>query len=475
MASQAINGISGRCVVEFVQINSNGTVAKGIPDRFFDDDQIIHVSTTIEACINKPKMCVHVMQAKSPAYVNDTLIPNLLSSIPVLAMRFGITAGGSQKWLPYERHVILNDTIQVLPDAVNGPKVSFKTADWLWFFGYGHVRAHKGSISAIALHIWDLLGGNQNVNGGNQLNTAPNAVVEDCLAPGRGNTTDTAGVYYQSAETDLDFLSTKLLPRAFSTEGKAGYRFFVLDDALHFHTPGYNQPVAKLISYSGNAPLAENLMVSDKSVEYAQKGGTGVVAYTHDPLTGFSQPLVSDPLDVAIFANTRGQYGSTPAQNGQQSLNVAVTYAMSHIGQNLAIDEKTKIQHKYANYRTESYSATLSLKSNIDVHLGDIVDLYVAGSAGKRNAYSSYWEVQKIVYAIDLGVLTTHLTLGRGELLVNQDKVALDPNTGASTADTSPTTNLKPNIAPVYNNGVVSIDLPSNLTNGVTVTVSDNN
>ena len=441
--STPINGISGRCVVQFAQVGANNQVSTA-PVPFFDENQVVHESSKIEAQINGPKMATHVLQVRSPDYINKYLIPQLASSTPFLQYRLGISSGNSTVWLPFERHVILNDTIQVLPDSTSGPRVAFRTADLLWLLGFSHVRTHKGPISSMVSKLW--------TNTTSSL--AANTIIEPTLIPGRGSTSDTAGVYYQSEDTDLEFIKDRLLPRAVSTSGRSGYRFFVLDDIFHFHTPGYGQSTSKAIKYSSNAPLANDLQVVDRSVEYAQNGSTGVAVYSYDPVTGTAKTLNSSPTNVAIFSTQRGGFNGLVTISG-------------HIGQNLEIDEQSKAQHLYSVYRNETYDAELTLVSNLDLRLGDIVTLQV--SAGQtRTAYSGYWEVTSHIFSVDNSALTTAVHLSRGEIDIPAGKTLSDPN-GVAGA----TNELTPNIAPATaGSGGTPTPMPSQVSSGKVVQVT---
>ena len=415
----------GRCVISIKQLDSSGNHTD-IP--FFDENKMAHVKTVVESTINAPKIAVHTFQVSSPDYINSDLIPSLSTDLPFISFSLGIQSGKFTKWLPPERHIILNDTIQVLPDSTSGPLVSFRTADLLWLYGYSHVRVHKGPISDMVQAIWDIL-----VGGTSQ--ARDNTLIEPCINTGRGSTTDAAGVYYQSNDTDLNFLKTKLTVRARNTSQRSGYRFYVLDDYFHFHTPGYKQTAPKYLPYSNQSNGASNLEVSDRSVEYAQRGNSLVTAYAYNPLSGEFKGLDADPDNTAVFSTARGGY------TGLVTMPV-------HVGQNLEIDELSKAQHLYSSYRNETYSASLVLPTNIDIRLGDIVDLQVAGKAGTKSAYSGLWEVQAHTFDVDNGTLLTKIRLGRGEIYVTSGINISDPNTGFTD-----TASLSPNLDPAASAG----------------------
>ena len=436
MADQSINGIIGRCIIQFAQVGPNNVVSSDNAP-FFDETKMAHEMSVIESTINGYKTASHVFQVTSTSYVNTDLIPKMAGSNPFVQVRVGLNLGGTTKWLPFERHIILNDTISVMPDSVSGPKVSFRTVDALWALGYNHVRVHKGTISDMVTKLW-----NDNIGG--------NVLVEPCVTPNRGSSIDATGVYYQSNCTDLDFIIGKLTPRAISTSLKSGYRFYMLDDTMHFHTSGYGQNVPKIVQYTGAGPLVNNMMIEDRSIEYDQMGSNGVVVYSYDPVNGLPLNIQSASNGVAIFGNSRGSYSGTP------------TTIYGHIGPNLAVDENSKAQSIYAAWRTESYTGSITLQSNIDVRLGDIIDVRISSGS----AYGGLWEVIKHVMTIDNGVLTTAIKFCRGEINVKAGTQVNDPLASAVT-----TGKLVPNIQPYKGSGNNTPDASQTLQQGKTVLV----
>lgn len=383
---QTVNILGGRSEVQFAAIGQTSGSAY-LPA--FDPENVQHLLTVVEEPINGWKTYTHTFRAKNRDYVDSLLQPFLIANpLPMLAVRFGLTAGNDSAWRPWEDHVLIDHRLSFRPDPKSGPTVTVRTADRLWLLHAGKkCRAHKGSMGSVMATLW------KEIDGGN-------SIIEPTILAGH---TGTSGTWYQAYESNWSFLMRAVLPLARNGDGVSNYRVFVRDNTLHFHSVGYGASTPKKIQYSAGAPGFDGLSVEDRFVEMAGgAGATGLRRVVYDPVTGESNIIESDSSKLLKLAGARSTYTNWD-------------YRTSHSGQNLASVEEAKNQQHFSVLSSEVYQTTLSADKCMEIRVGDVLDIGLAESLQESTLYSGLWLVNKAIHTMKEGTLSSRYVVERGE------------------------------------------------------------
>lgn len=441
---QLVKILSGKAELQIAKLGAtSGSSGTLLPA--FDPANVQHLTTTVEEPINGWKTYVHTFQAKDSNYVDALLQPFLLqASPPMVSIRFGLTVGGNQAvWRPWEDHVIIGHRVAANPDQQSGPLVTIRTVDRLWLMlAKNRSRAHHGPMSTIVANLWNEIGGNQ-------------TMIEDTILTGH---TDTSGIWYQAYESTWSFLMRAIVPLARNVAGTAGYRLFVRDNVLRFHSPGYGSLQPKKLLYTFGAPGFDRLNVEDRFYELAGgAGAAGTRRAAYDPLTGKATLLQSDPKKLMKLADSRPIFNTWD-------------YQLSHVGSNFLAAEDARNQQRFSVLSSESYNSDFSSDKCLDIRVGDVLTIVVSSNIGASSIYSGMWLVNKAIHTIERGALNSKYLVTRGEYNFVAQKNSIDPESYESSTvapGISFTPVAQPNVAansPVPNNN-------SNTINGVLVAV----
>jgi hypothetical protein len=374
----------------------------------FDSQNVQHLMTTIEEPINGWKTFVHTFRAKDQNYVDALLQPFLSQqkSPPLVSIRFGLVSGSESNWRPWEDHVVIGHRVAVPPDQQSGPLVTVRTADRLWLFlANKKARAHRGSMSTIIGNLWKEIGGDK-------------AMIEDTLLTGHANN---SGIWYQAFEPTWSFIMRTVLPLARNAAGMAGYRLFIKDNVLRFHSPGYGAIQPKKLLYTFGTPGFDRLNVEDRFIEMSGgAGAAGTRRAIYDPITGEAKLLESDPTKLLRLAGSRPNY-------------INWDYRASHVGGNLSSAEDARNQQKFSVLSSEAFNLDFTSDKCMDIRVGDVLEIALAPAVTSSSLYSGLWLVNKEVHTLEQGALSSQYIVTRGEFNLIAQKNVISPDSFEAT------------------------------------------
>lgn len=409
--SSSVKILGGRSVVQIASISSNDK-SQLIPA--FDPSNIQLRMAKITEPINQWKNVTMTFEAGSKDYVESLLQPFISqfsdqNKYPGVSFRFGLVAGSDTPvWRPWEDMFIARIRTTVRPDVQSGPLVTVNLVDRLWLWNSNSkIRTLKGQVSQVISSIWDENGGTE-------------SLIEDTKLVSHSSLT---GVWYQGRENDWSFATRSLLPLARNSNGVSGYRLFVRDNFLRFHSPGYGAANPLKLAYTQGQPGFNSLAIEDNSViGSGESASSGSSQATTDPLTGVSTLENSDSASLVKFASFRPVYSKE-------------SYKYSHVGLNTVSTEGARNQQSYEAFNSEMYQLTLSSEKCMDVRLGDVLDVSLSGGESVSQ-YSGLWLVNRAVHLLIEGGLSSKYVLARGEYNRPSSKVVSDSGTQPSSQPT---------------------------------------
>lgn len=350
----------------------------------FSAVNVKNISTVITAPSNGWKTYVHTFQPKDPDYVTKYLLPLLKSDqYPKLEARLGLVAGGDASWWPKE-DVFLISHRAYAPTGQAPQQITVKFVDRLWFFSKeNRVAAWSGKISDIIFQMWKNVGGSED------------SVIEPTAISFAQKET---AIWYQAFNSYYDFIKSSLAPRAQNASGSAGYRLFVRDNVLHFHTQGYRSNGID-VAYTSGAEGFKELGVENRSIELSAQGSSALRNITYDPVRGL--PKVIDPKDSALIKFASTDPGLTN-----------VSYKMGHVSQNQS--SQVELQTDYSFARFSNFQASLSFSNCLDVRSGLLLSLGLLEGNGP-SINTGIWHVESTIFTVDLDALSGVANLCRGE------------------------------------------------------------
>jgi hypothetical protein len=213
-----------------------------------------------------------------------------------------------------------------------------------------------------------------------------------------------------------------VLPQSRNSTGIGGYRIFIKDNVLRFHSPGFGAQQPKQLLYTSGAPGFDDFVVESRFFELA--GGSGAAGFrraTYDPLTGVAAMLQSNSDKLVKLAGSRPVY-----ENWE--------YRMSHVGSNLVSSEDARNQQMFTVLNSESFSSDFSSDKCMDVRVGDVLEIFLSPSLTASSLYSGQWLVNKAIHTLNRGSLSSKYVVTRGEFNMAAQKSAISPDSFESSS-----------------------------------------
>lgn len=354
--------------------------------------QIAHTETLIHEALGQPARHEHQFTLTDPTSAHQLLREVLASPSPELFFRYGTTQNA--QWTAWQRHLITAHAVKPESrDAGSGATLRLTTSDALYAMSRtSRVTARKGKISAIVQQI------------------ATENGLEAVIEP-----TSTGGVYTQNFLSDADFILDRMLPRAVSVKGAAQYVVYIRDNVLHFHSPDYQ---ARLWPVDYHASSAYEVASAEHTQKLYTNGVAGVRLLVHDPYTGETREVASDPEKTLRLAETLHPAAMLP--NG--ALNRPY-----HLSQNEPSEVSAIAQNVYDTARSSAHRISISLTGFSTIAVGDFVDL-VYNQKIQAAPLAGLYLVEQATHALLDGALTSTFTLQRGETgRLHTDTVSQSP------------------------------------------------
>jgi hypothetical protein len=350
---------------------------------------LVHERSEITMAVNQPARHIHQFSTVNLDVVDVLTKNSVLQSTPNVRIRIGVSQGHGVFWFPWQDHLLFNTDIVPLG---KGYSITFITADFLEASKRQYkTRFHSGTIQSIV----------QKIATDNDLNY----IIEP---------TEGSWSYIQSNQTDGDFLA-KLVPRAVNKFGRGGFRYFVQDNVLHFHTLEYMATIrnANVFSLSGT-----KVVLSSRVQDAVDEGGPGVRVLGIDPYEGQAYAFESNQDKVVNHGN------QAPDLTPLSRLVLGI-----HPSANRLEELKAVAQSNFDWARSNLMNCTLTIEKGYPVQINDIIRTTLNSAASQQSPWGGLYTVIGISHVITKGTSMSTIKLQRGEFLVS--------NVSKSTADGS--------------------------------------
>ena len=387
--------------------NTNGTVTvqlgyKGpTGSSIIPIGRLVHEKSEISSSVNQPTTHSHWFLTSDVNYVDQTLRDVSLQSTPSVQVRIGTVQGHSTLWLPWQDHILSSFNAR---HNTGGHLVAVTTTD---AFGRmnrsSYTRPFRGKIS-------DIIGQIATDNG-------LKSIIEETVG---------TGSYIQSNITDSEFI-LRLLPRAINASGVAGFRVFVKDNILHFHSTTYQA------SFNELDPLTKDDLVLSGEVQGAvQYGGSGSTYCAVDPYEGEAYYFSSSRSRSIRFGN------EMPAIH-----ELGPTSQALHPSTNRLEEIRTVAQSRFDFSRGTLFTVKVILVNGISATAGDMIRLKIVPPGSSQSPWSGLYPVNGVEHTLRNGDSQTLLRLQRGEIVSStQDFSRVDGAIRSSTAADGHSVNL---------------------------------
>jgi hypothetical protein len=344
----------------------------------------IHVQSTMVESFSEPALYTHLVRSQTVDYVDNLLREASATGTPALRVRFGLGVPGNYAWLPWQEHTIekYDSSVQGLGEQ-SGHLTAITSRDALFRIGReSRVQAHRGLISRIVRDIATR----------NDLES----VVEDTI---------TGGLYIQSFVDDIEFVRTRLQPRAVNAKSRGNYLLYIRDNALHFHSPDFQTEI-KEIHY--HQSTGKELTQCDHSQQVIDKGAAGTNLVVYNPLSGAAREILPEPAGALRLGNETQDFTKVPG---------ARLFVPYHVGLNE--DAGSLAAYPYETARMSALELEYLSYSDLSLRLGDIVNMVVQ-PGDRQSPWSGQYLVSRSAYDVDKGALVGRFILLRGEWLTNR-------------------------------------------------------
>ena len=387
-------------MIEKGQLQVDGTfqvqISLGIQyDGYQIVPDLVHEKSEITLCVNKAARHVHQFSTVNLDVVDVLTKNSVLQTTPKVQIRIGVSQGQGIFWFPWQNHILFYTDIVPLG---KGYSVTFITADFLEASKRQYkTRFHSGTIQSIVEKI--------------AVDNDLNYVVEP---------TEGSWSFLQSNQTDGDFLA-KLAPRAVNKFGRGGFRYYVQDNALHFHTLEYMATIrnANVFSLSGT-----KVVLSSRVQDAVDEGGPGVKVLGIDPYEGQAYAFESDPNKVVIHGN------QAPDLSTLSRLFIGL-----HPSANRLDELKAVAQSHYDWARADLMNCTLTIEKGYPVQINDIIRTTLNSASAQQSPWGGLYTVMAVSHVITKGTSMSTIKLQRGEFLVSNLAGSTQSDGALSTSD----------------------------------------
>jgi hypothetical protein len=389
--AKTLNSVGGVAMMELSLTDPNRST--GYYNNLFDESKICsHKISVVRHKFNSWKVCDHRGRLIVTERFEEEFSSKMSKDYPLVWARFGIVSESGQFWRDWEPQIITNLAIERAAGGVQneGHEVIIQTCDLLYGLTRGDKTAvRKGKISDIVVDIVTKAYEGYGIK-------ISNTVVEP---------TATKGTYIQSNQSDFEFITRRMTPRAMNAKGKAGYKLAIIDGTLHFHTVGYS---LKNDIYSVDYYSTDNTVtnMSAKNVLHSSisMGAAGTALVSSSPLAGAKNFVKSYKSDAG--AVTRFNKASFLPKTSEKFYPCLRRHEYENP------DElRSQMQHVFSESFDKSYTLDFVVNQNFDLRLFDIVDFQTDNSFTIKGKYA----VGGAQYTILSGVGETRPLLTRGD------------------------------------------------------------
>jgi len=381
----------------------------------FDAKVVTFISAEINDDVYGIGMGTHTFRTLDPNFL-ESLKQAMSNADPLLEFRLGFGSPTDTYWLPWQRHIITKYYAKFEGIATTaGHLLVIMSANVLTRMSRSNkLVARKGTVASMVSGI------------------ATENELEAVVEP-----TDGKFILYQTFQDDTRFIRERLVGRAIR-RGRGGYYFFIRDNVLHFHTPDY-QSAARQMNYYNVFGTALSLGDLSQDPQMWDNGLAGIRMIAHDPYTGQTQEIESDPAKALRLADSIYAFGNV--NNGQWNMPY-------HLSQNPPVEVNALAQFKYQTTRQQTFRSSVSVDKTIVVRHGDLLNLSVTQQNSKASSHSGYYYVTGAFHFVRKQAVNSTYTLERGEVR-GQDQSLAVQNVQEQLIPTSTAPGEDPNILEV--------------------------
>lgn len=328
----------------------------------------------------------------TPQFLDRALKALGANGNPIVRWRIGLGTGPQINWIPWQTHYVTRYAVRFEGGGTSASHyVKLFTRDLLHLANRSsRTQAHRGTISSIIKQLA-------------ATNGLSNTVVEETLGE---------AIWIQSYEGDFEFARKRLVARARSQRGRGNYYLYVRDDALHFHTVEHQTEIIDLDYYLSPAT---GLDAVDMSQDQLAAGAAGVRVIYHDPYSGESKQINSDPNKAIRMANSIPRLDKIAG---------AARNILEHRAQ--IRDEESGsaalAQNAYEAARAECFQIKIQTSRTFFLRPGQLLRLSIDPSPNNTSVWSGVYLIVAAAHDIDSGKLNSVYTIQRGEQRVARSK-----------------------------------------------------
>lgn len=309
---------------------------------------------------------------------------------PLIRWRMGLGIADGIQWIPWQLFYVYqySAVFQGLGPTA-GHYIKLTTRDLLHKIDRASkTQAHRGKVSAIIKK----LAANNGLN---------DLVVED---------TEGESVWVQSYEGDFEFARQRLLKRARNAKGRGNYYLYVRDNVLHFHTIEYQTSIQDFNYYLSPATKLEAIDLAQAKIN---DGSAGVRVIYHDPYTGRSKEISSDPNQAVRLGNSiprLDKITGAPRNIREHKINT----------QDENAGPNALAQNAYEYARSECFTLKMQTSRTTFIRPGQLLRINIEPSAEATSSWSGLYLVASASHVIDHNALDSVYILQRGEQRVSR-------------------------------------------------------
>lgn len=378
MAVIASNPVAGQAFLEF----ELKLPAKTIP---YDRQLIVpEINQVIENIFgyNEAKISFRV---NSSAYVDKILKALDANGEPLIRWRMGLGVGETVQWLPWQDYYVSQYSAAFEGvGSSSGYFIKLVTYDQLHLVDRASkTNAHRGTISTIIKSL-----------------AADNNITETVIEPTAGD-----GLWIQCYEGDFEFARRRLLKRASSKRGRGNYFLFTRDNVLHFHTIEYQTALKDFAYYSSPATRLEAVDTAQANID---NGSAGVRVIYHDPYSGRSKEVSSDPNKAVRLANSIPRLDKI--SRAQLNLREHATLSRDENAGSIAL-----AQNAYEAARADCFQLKMQTSKTMPLRIGELLRIALNPNNAASSAWSGVYLITSASHNINKGELNSVYILQRGE------------------------------------------------------------
>lgn len=379
-----------------VQVNGTfqvqiGSLTDGGEQELLPD--LIHEKSELSSVLNSPSRHTHIFSTANLNVVDRLLKAILVRSTPLVQVRVGLSSSSGIYWFPWQKHVIVHT--DSVPQGL-GYTVTIVTGDLLETMSRPlSTKYHYGLISDIVKKL------------------AVERNIQYVIEPTRGTWS-----YIQSNQSDLDFVH-KLTSKAVNSSGRGGFRFYVQDNILHFHTLDYVANVRDIDVFS----LSGTQVALTSRIFDAYSDGAGQIRTVGvDPYSGKSFSIDSNRELVTLHGNQIPDFSELgPVTVGD------------HPSQNRVEEVLSQGQSTFNCAHANSINSVLTIENGYPIQLNDVLRIVLKTASPQQSPWGGLYSVTAVTHMITKGSTISTVKLQRGEFYsINVGKEIVDDSLAES-------------------------------------------